>query len=413
MMRIKDLLKTVRSYFLRGFIALLLLIAGLMLGPRLLLGPRVPAAEVTQRDFIQTVVATGHVETPHRISIGSQIVGSVRQVPVTEGQFVKAGQHLIELDDAEWRAAAQQADMLVLQARARLRQLREVQAPVATQTLLQAQINLDYAKKQWQRNVDLFKKAFISQSALDDAKKNWDLAEAQWQSAKKQVETTHTAGSDYQIAATALAQAEANAKIAYSHLRYAVIATPVDGTLIARDVETGDVVQPGKALMALSPSGTTQLLVQIDEKNLRLLSLGQLAIASADAYPEQKFSAVLNYINPGVDLQRGSVEVKLNVTEPPAYLRQDMTVSVDIQVAKRSQAILVPTDAIHELKSLRPWVLKIEAGKARRQMLKLGLQSAGMSEVLEGLHAGDLVLPSVSGVAEGERVRPVMEGTLP
>ena len=170
-MRTKDLLKTVRSYFLRGFIALLLLIAGLMLGPRLLLGPRVPAAEVTQRDFIQTVVATGHVETPHRISIGSQIVGSVRQVPVTEGQFVKAGQHLIELDDAEWRAAAQQADMLVLQARARLRQLREVQAPVATQTLLQAQINLDYAKKQWQRNVDLFKKAFISQSALDDAKK--------------------------------------------------------------------------------------------------------------------------------------------------------------------------------------------------------------------------------------------------
>ena len=70
------------------------------------------------------------METPHRISIGSQIVGVVKNIPVSEGQIVQAGQVLIELDDAEWRAAAQQADMLVLQAQARLRQVREVQAPV-------------------------------------------------------------------------------------------------------------------------------------------------------------------------------------------------------------------------------------------------------------------------------------------
>ena len=347
------------------------------------------------------------METPHRISIGSQIVGVVKNIPVSEGQIVQAGQVLIELDDAEWRAAAQQADMLVLQAQARLRQVREVQAPVAAQSLVQAEINVSYAEKQWHRNVDLFTKSFISQVALDEAKKNVDLTQAQLQTAKKQVQTTHPTGSDYQIAATALSQAEANSKVAYSRRQHTIIKTPIAGTLISRDVETGDVVQAGKALMTLSPSGATQLVVQIDEKNLPLLVLGQLARASADAYPTLNFSAAISYINPSVDLQRGSVEIKLNVPEPPAYLRQDMTVSVDIQVATRLRALLVPTDTIHDVKGRQPWVLKVADGKARKQVLRVGLQSAGMSEVLSGLSVNDRVLTFTNEVNEGDRIRPI------
>jgi len=412
-MQVKELSTLAKHYF--GRILILFTVIGLItaFGPRVVLGPRIPAAVVSQRDFIQTIVATGHVETPHRISIGSQIVGVVKKIPVTEGQNVQAGQVLIELDDAEWRAAAQQADMLVLQAQARLRQVREVQAPVAAQSLVQAEINASYAEKQWQRNVDLFTKSFISQAALDDSKKNVDLTQAQLQTAKKQVQTTHPAGSDYQIAATALSQAEANSKIAYSRRQYTVIKTPIAGTLISRDVESGDVVQPGKALMTLSPLGATQLVVQIDEKNLPLLVLGQLARASADAYPALYFSAAISYINPGVDLQRGSVEIKPNVAEPPAYLRQDMTVSVDIQVATRLKAVLVPTDTIHDIKSRQPWVLKLDNGKAHKQVLRVGLQSAGMSEVLSGLRVNDRVLTFTNEVNEGDRIRPISYSEAP
>ena len=295
----------------------------------------------------------------------------------------------------------------MLQAQARLRQVREVQAPVAAQSLVQAEINVSYAEKQWHRNVDLFTKSFISQAALDEAKKNVDLTQAQLQTAKKQVQTTHPTGSDYQIAATALSQAEANSKVAYSRRQHTIIKTPIAGTLISRDVETGDVVQAGKALMTLSPSGATQLVVQIDEKNLPLLVLGQLARASADAYPTLNFSAAISYINPSVDLQRGSVEIKLNVPEPPAYLRQDMTVSVDIQVATRLRALLVPTDTIHDVKGRQPWVLKVADGKARKQVLRVGLQSAGMSEVLSGLSVNDRVLTFTNEVNEGDRIRPI------
>jgi HlyD family secretion protein len=406
-MHLKELPNIAKRYFGRLLILFTIVALVTAFGSRVVLGPKIPAALVVQRDFIQTIVATGHVETPHRISIGSQIVGVVKNIPVSEGQIVQAGQILIELDDAEWRAAAQQADMLVLQAQARLRQVHEVQAPVAAQSLVQAEINVSYAEKQWHRNVDLFTKSFISQAALDEAKKNVDLTQAQLQTAKKQVQTTHPTGSDYQIAATALSQAEANSKVAYSRRQHTIIKTPIAGTLISRDVETGDVVQAGKALMTLSPSGATQLVVQIDEKNLPLLVLGQLARASADAYPTLNFSAAISYINPSVDLQRGSVEIKLNVPEPPAYLRQDMTVSVDIQVATRLRALLVPTDTIHDVKGRQPWVLKVADGKVRKQVLRVGLQSAGMSEVLSGLSVNDRVLTFTNEVNEGDRIRPI------
>jgi HlyD family secretion protein len=392
-----------------AFIVAVLAVLAIAFGPRLLRGPEVDAVAVVQRDFVQTVVASGHVEAPHRVSIGTQITGTVKRVPVAEGQSVAAGQVLIELEDAELRAAALQAEVAVQQGEARLRQLREVQAPVAEQSLRQAEITLDNARAQARRAADLFQRNFIGQAALDDANKAAALAEAQWRSAQRQLETARPRGSDYAMALSALAQARASADVARSRLRYATIVAPAAGTLIARDVEPGDVVQPGKALMLLSPSGVTELVVQIDERNLGLLALGQRAQASADAYPDSRFAAELVYINPGIDAQRGSVEVKLAVARPPAYLRQDMTVSVDIQVASRERALLVPTAAIRDLDRAEPWVHKIVAGHARRQRVRIGLRGGGMAEAIDGLGAGYLVVASANiDLEDGARLRPLV-----
>ena len=377
------------------------------LGPRLLLGPRVPVAAVVQRDFVKSVVASGHVEAPHRVTIGAQIVGVVQRVPVAEGQSVVAGQTLVELERSEAVAAAAAADLAVTQAQARLRQLREVQAPVAEQAVRQARVNVDNARRQLRRQADLFRQGFIGQAALDNAQRDVDLSEAQLRSAQSQWRSAESEGSDYAMASSALAQARASAEAARSRLGYATLVAPVAGTLIDRQVEPGDVVQPGKALMVLSPAGETQLVVQIDEKNLQLLSLGQQAQASADAYADQRFAAKLAYINPGVDVQRGSVEVKLDVPRAPSYLRQDMTVSVDIQTASRQQALLVASDAIRDADRGRPWVLKVDGHRARRQPVRLGLHAGGVSEVLEGLQADDLVVPSSTpDIADGSRLRP-------
>jgi HlyD family secretion protein len=178
----------------------------------------------------------------------------------------------------------------------------------------------------------------------------------------------------------------------------------VAGTLIARNVEVGDVVQPGKVLMTLSPQGRTQLVVAIDEKNLALLALRQLAVVSADAYPAQRFVAALAYINPGVNATTGAVEVKLDVAAPPAVLKQDMTVSVDIEVARRPQALIVPLAAVHDADTT-PWVLRLEGRSAVRSAVLLGLRSGGLAEVLSGLAEGDVVLVGPAAVRPGTRVR--------
>ncbi|MDE2628987.1 MAG: efflux RND transporter periplasmic adaptor subunit [Burkholderiales bacterium] len=408
-LRLKNLLTAAKPYRTAAMLlAVALGVAG-WYGPGWVLGPQVAVASVSQRDFIQSVVASGHVEAPHRVSIGTQVTATVRRVPVVEGQVVEAGQVLVDLDGAEARAAAVQADAAVAQAQARLRQLREVQAPMAQQALRQAQVNLDNARAQWRRSAQLQARGFIGQAALDDARKTVELSEAQLRSAQTQLATALPGGSDHLIATTELAQAHASAIAAHAREGYTTIAAPVAGTLIARAVEPGDVVQPGKALMVLSPAGRTELVVQIDEKNLRLLALGQPAQASADAYPDRRFDATLDYINPGVDVQSGSVEVKLGVPEPPPYLKQDMTVSVDIRVATRARALLVSLDAVHDADAAQPWVLKVEGRRARRQGVRLGLRSGGLAEVLAGLQAGDRVVPlAASDIHDGSRLRPLV-----
>jgi len=402
------LIQTLRTYRLQILIACIVLGLAVWAGQRLLLGPKTPVVVVVQRDFVQTVVASGRIESPHRVELGVQITGTVKAVPVNEGQSVNAAQPLIELEDAELVASVRQAELAVTQAQAKLRQLREVQAPLAEQAMHQAQVNQDAATRALQRTQDLFDKGFIGQAALDESARAEQVMRSQLKSTQQQLNSARAGGSDMAVAESALSQAQAGAELARARLRYGKVLAPVAGTLIARNVEPGDAVQPGKVLMVLSPAGETQLVVQIDEKHLNLLKIGQTAQVSADAYPDQRFTAELVYINPGVDAQRGSVEVKLHVAQPPAYVRQDMTVSVDIEVAKRSQAVLVPTEAVHDLDTSAPWVLKVVKGQAIRSPIRLGLRSQGLSEVLEGLAAGDQVL-ATTGVAVNDkaRVRPV------
>jgi HlyD family secretion protein len=184
------------------------------------------------------------------------------------------------------------------------------------------------------------------------------------------------------------------------------VLAPSAGVLISRDVEVGDIVQPGKALMVLATAGQTQVVVQIDEKNLSKIALGQKALGSADAFASQRFDAVVAYINPGVDAARGSVEVRLALTQPPAYLRQDMTVSIDIETDRRTAAVVLPTSTLEDAASDKPWVLVVRDKRAVKQFVTLGLRGDTRVEVLGGIAAGEGVVPvSKTGVKAGQRVR--------
>ena len=376
------------------------------LSRNILLGKPVEAYAATIGDLSQTVVASGRVMTPQRISIAAETTGRVNAIPVSEGQTVKRGQLLIQLNDLDERASLAQAAAAVGQAEAKLRQLHEVALPAASQTLKQAQTNAEQAKKQYERTRDLQARGFFSQAQLDEAKRNYDVIASQVSAARLQVKSNQPAGSDLAVAAAAVAQANASLRLAQVKLNEDSILAPTDGTLISRSVESGDIVQPGKELMVLAANGETQISVQLDEKNLAKLALGQQVLGSADAYADQRFDAVVSYINPGVDATRGSVEVKLLVANPPAYLRQDMTVSVDIETARRSGALTIPTGAIHDASSNAPWVLVVRNKLTVRQPVKLGLRGDNSVEVLSGLKAGEaVILTAVGTITADMRVR--------
>jgi HlyD family secretion protein len=127
-----------------------------------------------------------------------------------------------------------------------------------------------------------------------------------------------------------------------------------------------------------------------------------MALGSADAYSDQRFTAQIIYINSGIDASRGSVEIKLRVSNPPVYLRQDMTVSVDIETAKKSNALVIPTAALRDPNGTNPWVLVVRDNYTLNQIVTVGLRGNNNLEVLSGITAGEVVILPTLGLIKAE-----------
>ena len=363
---------------------------------------------VMRGDLVQSVVASGQVITPQRASIAAEITGRVVRVPVAEGERVRRAQVLVELDQSDELAALAQANAALSQTEARLRQMATSTLPMAEQALRQATANLTQAERAYQRTSDLVASHFVSRAQLDDAQRNLDVAQSQVRAAELQVANARPGGSDFAVADMTRREAEAAIIVNRAKLAATVIRAPADGVLIARSVEPGDVAQPGKELMLLAPAGETQIVVNIDERNLGKLAIGQKAFASTDAFPGEVFAAELFYLNPGVDAVRGTVQAKLRVPNPPAYVRQDMSVSVDIEVGRQNDVLWVPMEAVHEAGTPHPWVLTVRGGRTTKQPVKLGMRGDAAVEILSGLATGEAVVPATNlVVTAGQRVRTI------
>ena len=369
-------------------------------------GPSVRTATAINRDLEQHIVASGRVWVPSRVQISAQGAGLALSVGATEGQRVRRGDVLVQLDDAEARAAVAQAQAAVDQAAARVDQLRRVGAIVASEALRQAQSQLDSAQRSVARAEQLARSGAISSVELDEARRTLDVARAQKTAAEAQQLASAPLGADSRVALTALLQARAQLAGANVRLAQTRLTALDAGVVLSRSVEPGDVVQPGRTLLVMALDADTQLVFNPDERNLPFISLGQPARASADAYPSIVFDAVVSYIAPSIDPQRGSVEVRLRVPQPPDVLKPDMTVSVDLTVARKAAALILPSDAVRDAATPEPWVWAVERGRAVRRPVQLGLRGDGSVEISAGLAAGnEVILPGAPALSAGQRVR--------
>jgi HlyD family secretion protein len=389
-----------RRALLGGVVVFILAVVGILR----LQGNKVTGTPVERKDLLQTVVTTGRVTSLARVDVGSQILGSVAAVRVESGDRVKGGQLLIQLRDDEARAALTQAEAVVRELEERLKQIGVIDGPVSQQRVAEAEATFRQATANHERIKKLFDAGISSRADLDDAVRARDVAAGVVERERLQRSNSRPQGGDIKLAEARLGQARAAVAAARERLAHTVITAPGDGTVIARKVEAGDVVQPGVPLLVLSRTGRTQITAQLDEKNLGLLRVGQSAIGSADAYPDRSFPARLVTVVPAVDPQRGTVEVRCDVAEPPPYLVPDMTVSLEIEVARHAKVLTVPSETVRDASST-PWVLVARDGRAVRQDVSLGIRGSGSSEVIKGLAGGDVVLSGSEKVSVGSRVR--------
>ena len=357
-------------------------------------GPALAGYKVAERPLVQTVVATGRVVTVSRAQIGSPVTGVVIERRVREGDRVQAGDVLAVLRADDMEAAVRDAE-------AALAQLQQSTRPQAQAALREAEARLTQATREAQRRRDLFQQQAIAREEMEQA---------------IQAETTARANAEQaRLTARSLlagnpAEAAARARVASSKAQLAktTIRAEVAGTVLTRNAEPGDLVQPGRILFEIAQTGDTEIQVPLDEKNLEVLAIGQTAMCIADAYPARPFPAKVGFIAPSVDPQRGTVDIRLTVTPVPSFLRQDMTVSVNVETGRRDKAIVVPNEALTAMDGNRAELWVVVDGRATKRPVQLGLRGLTQTEVTSGLHVGDWILSDArASVAPGDRVRVV------
>jgi len=368
-------------------------------------GTAAEVATVTSGPIQHSLVFSSRVSSVARTDLAATLTARVEKVLVREGDSVKAGQRLIALDDDDLRAQQAQAQAAIVTADARLKSQFELAGPVASQALAQSRANMEYANADFERTKALHAKGFIGDAKLQDVQRAAASASAAFQQATAQATANTRGGAEAQATAARVKEAQAALQIVNAKLGQTSIVAPADARIIARSVEVGDVAQPGKKLLTLAMTGETRLIAQIDEKNLGLVREGMRATGSADAFPDNKFDAELIYLAPSVDVTRGTVESRLRVAKPPAFLRDDMTVSVEVMVAQKQNALTIPGVALREAGD-RKYVVVARSGAAQEVDVKLGIRSLQRVEIVSGLSAGDQVVID-ERIRAGQRIRAV------
>lgn len=326
----------------------LLALAALLWALRWARGPQLEAVQLQAAPLVRSLQFSARVAALSRVDIGATITARVAQVLVDEGAQVRAGQALVQLEPQELAAGLAQALANERQADATL------QAAQAAQT----------------RAEQLLAQGFYSAAQLDETRR----AE--------------------QVAAAQRGGARAAVVVAQTRLQQATLRAPADARVLVRQVEPGQIVQPGRALLSLALAGPTLLSAQVDERFLGQLQVGQSASVVADAFEGQRFAAQVQSIAPAVDAQRGAIEVKLAVRPPvPAYLREDMTLSVQVQTARLDSALVLPLSALTSLGDEATATAWVSANaQVEPRTVRLGLRTLDAVQVVDGLTAGNVVL---------------------
>ena len=355
-------------------------------------------AKVEKGDLAKSVVATGKVEPITKVEVKSKASGLVKKLFVEYGDKVHQGQLLAQLDKAEIQAGVDQSRASLDAAQANL---TSAKADYQRAKVDAESPDVPLLKRAYDRAIGMSKDGIVSESTLEDAEKNYELALNKQNVAKAQVTVLNAKIAQAQAT---VAQDEANLKQLNEQLGYTDIQSPIDGIVLSRDVEIGDAVSSilvlgssATLVMTLGDTSSVYVKGKVDESDIGKVYLGQPARIKVESFKDKTFNGVVTKISPmGVEKDNVTTfEVRVSINNPGGELKAEMTANAEIILEEQKAVLQIPEGAIIYDKDKKASVEipdpKEKDGK-KKIAVNIGISNGAKTEVLSGLKEGDQVV---------------------
>lgn len=330
----------------------------------------VTAATAVDRELASTLEISGVLVPLQSVDISSKLTGKVVSLGFNVGSVVRAGDILIQLDTDTLNAQ-------LLQSQASLQSAEAVAESAQSQASL-SKINRDAAQKLYDRTKILYEAGAVSQSQMDDITDKLNIAQNQYENASGPAQAQTQA---------AISTALANINNYQVQINSATIRSPIDGLLTSRNVNVGQVVSTGVAVISIVDTSTLKLKSTVNQELLPLLSVGQEMEVTIDSYPDNKLKGTISSLGP-IAVSTGEVfplEITINNSG-------GLTAGLSARAAVSTmvKGIVVPASAVTQGGG-ESYVFVINDNTVSKRVVKVGLKNDQDAQIIKGLNPGEQV----------------------
>lgn len=302
------------------------------------------------------LTVVGNLIGQQTIDIAPRTGGRLLSVNVQLGDRVRRGQTLAKVEDREIVEQVRQA---------------EASEEVSKATIRQREADLKVAELNFDRSKNLYTRQLLAKQALDDAESRYMAAVAQFDLSKAQ-----------------LNQNEARLQELRINLQNTSVISPVDGFVGKRNVDPGAMVNTNTPIASVVEISRLRLVVNVVEKDLRMVSVGDPAVVEVDAYPGDKFTGKIARVSPVLDPATRTAAMEVEIPNPDFKLKPGMYARINLTVEEHENALVVPKTAVVDYANSRGVWVPNENDRATFVPLKLGIESPDLFEVLDGMKEG-------------------------
>lgn len=262
---------------------------------------------------MNSITASGTIESVDVI-VSSKVAGQVKKLNFKEGDKIKSGDHLLEIDhdllDIQLRQAEAGVDLAYAQLRLLQSGARKEDIKQAEDLLKQAKVNLDLAKTNRDRVTEMYNGGAATDKQYDEAKASYEVALSQYNSARENAQKIRTIirPEEIESAKANVKRAEANVDLLKKNISDCDVIAPVDGIVSKKFVEEGENVGPNTSLLKISSLGQVELVIYVPEAELGKVKLGQKADVTVDAFKDKVFKGEVIYISPEAEFTPKNIQ---------------------------------------------------------------------------------------------------------